>query len=200
MDRCVFVRRNDPRPSHDALAVMAKDLIHVAERPGGADSPVLEERARRFMAMVTSAEQYRADVAQYLEFDPGAGLTKAFTRFARADRELAEAGIPPAPHPAPSPATKPGHPESLWPSLGHRFAERFIHEMRAVGYAGRLGRADAESITANVGAAFISHVFRINLKPAGSASGMKSRQRRTWDRLTLEERYPNLVGSRTLDK
>ena len=57
-----------------------------------------------------------------------------------------------------------------------------------------------KSITANVGAAFISHVFRINLEPAGFASGMKSRQRRTWDRLTLEERYPNLVGSRTLDK
>ena len=106
-----LLERNDPRPSHDALAVMAKDLIHVAERPGGADSPVLEERARRLMAMVTSAEQYRADVAQYLEFDPGAGLTKAFTKFARADRELAEAGIPPAPHPAPSPATKLGHPQ-----------------------------------------------------------------------------------------
>jgi hypothetical protein len=34
------------------------------------------------------------------------------------------------------------------------------------------------------------------LQAEGFASGMKHRRRRQWDRLTLEERYPALVGSR----
>ncbi len=164
----VYLKPRDPRPSHEALGVLAKDFNLITERPGGADSPILEERARRFLAMLASAEKYRADVAHYMEFDPS-GAAEAFAGFMRADRELGNAGVPPALQPTPPPTTKPGRPEAPWHSLGHRFTDRFIHEMKEVGYGGRLGKKDPEFITAAVGAAFINHILQTNLNSAGFA-------------------------------
>jgi hypothetical protein len=195
-----YLKPRDPRPSHEALGIIAKHLNLIAERPGGAGSPILEEQALRFKAMLDSAEKYRADLAYYLEFDPSGGFAEAFAGFVRADRELGVAGLPPARQPTPPSKGKRGRPKSQWHSSGHRFADKFIPEVKKAGYRGPRGKKDPESITAEVGAKYISHIFQINLGPAGFASGLKERPRREWDRLTLDERFPEMAHIRNLDK
>jgi hypothetical protein len=158
-----LLERDDPRPSLDALEGMANDLAHIVELPGGVGGePILAERARRFTAMMAAAEQYRAAVAQYMDYDSGGVIAG----YAKADQALADAGVPPSQQLTLPLVTRPGRPTSEWPLLGHQFADRFIEEMQAAGYEGRLGRGDGESLTAVVGATSSGSICRPRGSPA----------------------------------
>jgi len=187
-----------PRPTREALRDLASDCNQIAERPGGAGNPILEEQARRRMAVLDSAQRLRADVAYYLEMassDPDSAVRVCI----EVDRVLGEAGIVPAAQQSPPRMAKPGRPEAEWHPYGHWFAGRFMTEMKGAGYKDRLGKKDEESITTAIGAHVVNHLYEIDLKPAGFASGMKQRRRSKQDALTLEERFPQLGRIRNLD-
>jgi hypothetical protein len=84
-------------------------------------------------------------------------------------------------------------PREAWHAAGREMALLIQGAMRDVNYHGRWKMADAESVTATVGAAAISWAFSIVIAPAGFATAMKERSRSSETKrlktLTGEERF-----------
>jgi hypothetical protein len=84
-------------------------------------------------------------------------------------------------------------PREAWHAAGREMALLIQDAMRDVNYHGRLKMADAESVTATVGAAAISWAYSIVIAPAGFATAMKERSRsrktKRLKTLTDEERF-----------
>jgi hypothetical protein len=169
---------------------MAAKINNLTERPGGGRNPMQEECARRFMSLWDAAMDFRAAYAAYLEITPSPSpANPTFDVFSGVDELLRREGVGDAKH---NGAPKLGRPEADWHPVGHAVATLIVTAMDGIGYGvggrGRraarqkrtLDKTNEDSVTAQVGAALIRHIFRLpDDKPSalGFASAMKHRNR-----------------------
>jgi hypothetical protein len=169
---------------------MAAEINGLTERPGGGRNPIQEERARCFLGLWDAATGFRAAYAAYLEINPSPSpANQTFGVFSNVDEQLRREGVGDVKHEA---TPKLGHPKEYWHPVGHAVATLIVTAMEGIGYGARgrgrraarqkrtLDKTNEDSVTAQVGAALIRHIFRLpDGKPSalGFASAMKHRDR-----------------------
>jgi hypothetical protein len=190
------LKSTDPRPSDatlDCLSREFKELFHRANnaelqrdaRAGNRNVPLsklkdvspaewadarieaVERGAANLLAATIELERYAPEYGwEYADGD--VSLPELQETLRRVKR-----------HGTRAPRRKPtrGRPPVPWREAGRQFAQAVIREMRAVGYKGRLGIRDAESVTAVVAARAISWAYHKRLSPSGFVSAMRNRAR-----------------------
>lgn len=180
--------RDAPQLSWPAIEALAAGINHVVPPPPKAMrekvEPVLVERGRRLMAVWDAGEVYRAAVADLLEFVSLAELKRVFPPIVAADQTLERARVSPA---IPHEPNLGGAPRAKWHEVGWRIAGLLVAALSGAGHRKRLSPQQRESLTAILGAAVVSHVFRLDppLEPRGFAQAMEPRR-------SLETQFPIL--------
>jgi hypothetical protein len=166
------LRRDDPRPSASALQAVAQQINFLAERPGGCRDVLQEERAELFIKLWRDAESLRATYSACLELH---SPSDSIHDFADVDRLLEMKGVSQIAY-APG-APERGRRETFWHTYGHAVALLIETAMKAAGYRRSLRRTNCTSVTAEVGAAVISHLFEIKVTASAFATAMRRRKR-----------------------
>jgi hypothetical protein len=179
------LKLGDPRPSQVALEAIARQINFLVERPGGCREVFLEESARRYQNLRDTAKDLRLAYAAYAEIGSSYRWDRTIEVFSSVDRLLEGIGINTLQHV--SPRSKRGRPEEHWHECGRKFAPLIIEVMRGVKFKGRLSKTTEDSVTAQVCASVIRHIFRNNVKPAGFAAAMKRRNRGRGRKLGIPE-------------
>jgi hypothetical protein len=171
-----YLPHDAPRPSDEALGVLAQEINFIAERPGGARDPILEERSWRFMGVRYAASNFRAKFADYAELFASGEAARENPTFAAADELFDGMGVSNEPHTQALPRR--GRPEASWHQFGHRIADMISTVMRTAGHKGGLSKKQENSVTAVIGAEVMRHLLHVDIQAAGFAAAMRRRQRR----------------------
>jgi len=169
--------RDDPRPPQQALEAMAIEINFHAERIGGFGNPLQEEYALRLMNLRYAAQNFRAALSAYQAINPPYPPDNSFDTLVMVGNLLSDIRISDAEHTQPQPRR--GHPKEDWLVAGRTLASLIAVAMRNVAYKGSLDKKTPESVTAQVGASMINHLFRRDrdIDAVGFATGMKNRDR-----------------------
>jgi len=207
------LRPNDPRPSPDDCEKLAHDIRIIVNRMNNAELeqeaqrrgfPVdrsllkdisLRDEKNKLVGEIQALAHQMLRAADELEELGG----YAWTDFSLADVQQNVGRIAFSPDGAGYMPQRPrssarGRPREPWHAPGRKISRLLAAAMRTVGYGGRLHAKDAESVTAIVGAAVISWIFKSEITPEGYATGMRRRDRsRRAPEKSFEERFPQVA-------
>ena len=189
---------DDPMPSQQVFDDMARELNFIAERSGGAGSPLELEYARRFMGMWNAANQFRAAVLAFREFDYHKGNLEDMVHAlyevdAMLDRiQVSDIAFEPPPPDRGAPKS------AIWHEFGYYVEKMIRKSMEGLEYNKGLSGKKECNITAVVGAAIICHFFNNNISAAGFAEAMKRRSRGKSKPQNTAERFPGVKPVRVI--